>query len=136
VAKVYIYLLFFLSTSILFVNIYGLVDNPMRFRTLSNQKIILTEYPEVKYYVTHDNVSSPMACTSLCKTDEVCMTATFNVTSNVCSLSMLPSMHEADKYRLHWFETSPAVNSYAKFRYRGIQFICHIIFWYYVCPAG
>ena len=116
-------LLTILTSSIFFVNIYGLFDNPMRFRTFSNRTIIYSDIPKFEYYMNYGNVSSPLACISLCKKDVSCMTATFNLTSNVCSFSILPSMHEADIYQRQRFETRPDVNSYAKFRYRGNHLI-------------
>jgi len=108
--------LFVLTMSVFTAQTHGLFDITMRFKTLIDQRMYENEYFD--YYVNYDNIQSPMACTSLCKKDDSCMTATFNLTSKMCSFSAMQSMHEDDGHQQ--FETSPGVNSYAKFRYRGM----------------
>ena len=105
-----------LTMSVLIVQTHGLFDITMRFMTFIDKKMYDNDFYD--YYVNRDNVPSPMACISLCKKDDSCMTATFNLTSEACSFSAMPSLHEG--VREQQFETSPGVNSYAKFRYRGM----------------
>ena len=106
----------FLTLLKLTVKIYGLFDTTMRFQTMRNQRMFDNDV--FVYYVNHQNIHTPVACLSLCKKDEACMTATFNYTSKTCSFSEMMSMHQMPSSQR--FESSSGVNSYAKFRYRGM----------------
>jgi len=110
--------LFVITMSVLAAQTHGLFDITMR---LIDQRMYDNEFFD--YYVTYENVQSPMACISLCKKDDSCMTATFNLTSKLCSFSAMLSMHEGNRHQL--FETSPGVNSYVKFRHRGMYITAH-----------
>jgi len=112
------------------LQIHGLFDITMRFKTLINQRMYNNEFFD--YYVNYENVQSPMACISLCKKDDSCMTATFNLTSKLCSFSAMQSMHEGD--RQQQFETSFGVNSYVKFRHRGMYITAHEYMFMFIRP--
>jgi len=106
----------FLTLLTLTVQIYGLFDTTMRFQTMRNQRMFDNDV--YAYYVNHQNIHTPVACLTLCKEDEACMTATFNYTSKTCSFSAMMSMHQMPSDQK--FEIISGVNSYAKFRYRGM----------------